>query len=457
MKKRNKLSLILPSLLTILGCIAIGSGSTYSLFTSEATNNITISSGKVSVVSTLSDFSLYSPTSIDSDGTIKDDTNAAKEGKFANGGTATLTSDNKIVLDKIAPGDKVSFKLKVENKSNISIKYRKKIEFSGKSGLVFKFGEVESAVVTSWTTLSNEQTIEEIDCSVELPATASSLLQDESWTISYVVEAVQGNAKTTDPVVVSGTTEQEKQSSLNEALSNASTSETTTVVIPSGTYKIDGNKVSSSSSETAKSIEIVGTSPEDTTIDVTEATTASNSTIGMSNVTVKGSESADYKGYQHIDTLSYSNCVLTGKQFLYGKTTFTNCIFTQDKVDYSVWTYGSTSTTFIGCTFNSLGKAVLIYNEKTNESFEGTYTFTNCTFKDTGNNDTKKAAVETGRNGSDTDTSNKYNLVFSDCTVEGFAINDAGTNTSSTLWANKNSMDANHLKVTVNGTKVFGN
>ena len=44
-----------------------------------------------------------------------------------------------------------------------------------------------------------------------------------------------------------------------------------------------------------------------------------------------------------------------------------------------------------------------------------------------------------------------YTLTVNSATVNGFA---AGKNTNSTMWANKNSMDAAHLTVTIDGSKV---
>ena len=44
-----------------------------------------------------------------------------------------------------------------------------------------------------------------------------------------------------------------------------------------------------------------------------------------------------------------------------------------------------------------------------------------------------------------------YTLTVNHATVNGFAV---GKNTGSHLWANKNSMDAAHLTVTIDGTKV---
>ena len=47
--------------------------------------------------------------------------------------------------------------------------------------------------------------------------------------------------------------------------------------------------------------------------------------------------------------------------------------------------------------------------------------------------------------------SSTYTLTINGITVNGFAN---GQNTGSKLWANKNSMDAAHLSVTIDGNKV---
>ena len=58
-----------------------------------------------------------------------------------------------------------------------------------------------------------------------------------------------------------------------------------------------------------------------------------------------------------------------------------------------------------------------------------------------------KAAIEIGN-----DYNATYNLVVNNAAVNGFAD---GKNTGSKVWANKNSMDADHLSVTIDGTKVL--
>lgn len=139
-------------------------------------------------------------------------------------------------------------------------------------------------------------------------------------------------------------------------------------------------------------------------------------------------------------------CTIKGKLTLYGKATFVDCTFENDMADqYSIWTWGGTDVKFEGCTFNTNGKAILLYGRATAEK-PTNLTVTNCTFNDRTNGSSGKAAIEIGN-----DYNATYNLTVSGCTVNGFAV---GKNTGSTLWANKNSMDAAHLSVTIDGTKV---
>lgn len=96
---------------------------------------------------------------------------------------------------------------------------------------------------------------------------------------------------------------------------------------------------------------------------------------------------------------------------------------------------------FENCTFNTNGKAILLYGfGPTNLVVK------DCTFNDRNNGTAGKAAIEIGN-----DYNATYTLTIDNATVNGFA---QGKNTGSTLWANKNSMDAAHLSVTIDGTKV---
>lgn len=217
--KKSETKLIIPSLLTILGCIAIGSGSTYSLFTSSNENKITISSGKVDITSSLSILDLYSPTSIKGDGTISDDTNGASftkgntSGTFKNGGSISIDTDGNIALDKLSPGDKVILKLDIKNNSTISSNYMYELKSSSglslyslldikvydDEGLTTLSSDIVSSVngirSSSWTNLSGvntETTVASKYISIELPSSLD-IGMGLSTSLSLKVEGVQGN------------------------------------------------------------------------------------------------------------------------------------------------------------------------------------------------------------------------------------------------------------------------
>ena len=169
------------------------------------------------------------------------------------------------------------------------------------------------------------------------------------------------------------------------------------------------------------------------------------STFTFENLTIENGTDT-YDGIV-CDELIYKNCVIKGVTTLYGKATFINCTFENTMENqYSIWTWGGTDVTFEGCTFNTNGKAILLFGEEKTTNL----TVNNCTFNDRNNGTAGKAAVEVGE--ANYGKHNNFTLVINNSkVVTGYAD---GKNTGSKLWANKNSMDAAHLTVTIDGTKV---
>ncbi len=207
MNKKQKSSIILASLASIAVAGSLIAGSTYALFTSESKTNIAVTSGTVDVTATILDLKTYSGVNLTGDATTDTISETAEAGKFTNGGTATL-SDNTLTLDKVTPGDKVTFTIKLENKSNVAIKYRTVItceEDDGLlSGLEFTIGGTSFDGLKNksvWKELSANETIEDnsLDCVVNLPSSAGNTYKEKTCKVSYTVEAVQGNAATTNP------------------------------------------------------------------------------------------------------------------------------------------------------------------------------------------------------------------------------------------------------------------
>ena len=169
------------------------------------------------------------------------------------------------------------------------------------------------------------------------------------------------------------------------------------------------------------------------------------SSFTFKNLTIQAGEGS-FDGIV-CDALTYENCTIKGKLTLYGKATFVNCVFENEMANqYSIWTWGGTDVKFEGCTFNTNGKAILLYGQAT-AAKPTNLTVSDCEFNDRKSGAAGKAAIEIGN-----DYNATYSLVVNNITVNGFAD---GKNTGSKIWANKDSMDAAHLSVTIDGVKEF--
>lgn len=215
-----------------------------------------------------------------------------------------------------------------------------------------------------------------------------------------------------------------------------------TLVLGSGDYTIPVEAK-------GKELTIVGNG--DTTINVVKIGNGGENVDGMldgskvvfENVTIK-TNSSTYIGYARLNA-TYNNCTFDGTYTLYGNSEFNNCTFNVSGDVYNIWTWGAPNATFNNCTFNSDGKAMLLYS-----TVNTNLTINNCTFNDKGGLTDKKAAIEIGN-----DYSTSYTLTVNNTVVNGYEINDKGTNTGTTLWGNKNAMSQDVLNVVVDGVDVY--
>ena len=247
----------------------------------------------------------------------------------------------------------------------------------------------------------------------------------------------------TYPAIVSN------QQQANDAITNATDKKVNISIASGQTITLDNGIAN----EGDKSRDITFSGDGSQTVDViTNAISAEGgqlnyqrgSTFTFENLNIQAGE-GNFDGIV-CDEVTYKNCTIKGKLTLYGKATFINCTFENDMANqYSIWTWGGTDVKFEGCTFNTNGKAILLYGQAT-ESKPTNLVVNNCIFNDRNNGTAGKAAIEIGN-----DYNATYTLTVNSATVNGFA---AGKNTNSTLWANKNSMDAAHLTVTIDGSKV---
>ncbi len=223
--------------------------------------------------------------------------------------------------------------------------------------------------------------------------------------------------------------------SSNEELNNviSSATEPTTVTLGKGTYTLPTLE--------NKDITVKGT--KDTLVDMKNVVNKASS-ASFDGVTVNfGTE--DYRGFQHTGKLTYKDCTITGKQFLYAEEVeFINCEFVQDAVDYNVWTYGAGSVLFKDCTFTCKGKAVLIYNEGTLSA--QTVEFQNCKFEASSAVD-GKAAIEIDSYGT------SYNVIVDQATADNVTGFGTGSNSGNSVWNVKRNVKP--VTVTVAGTVVY--
>lgn len=185
---------------------------------------------------------------------------------------------------------------------------------------------------------------------------------------------------------------------------------------PNTTYKLPatvGNNIHIFGNEGAK-------------IEVPDAVQWHGKTATFHNVKLVYGQS-DNVGIQHANTVNYENCEIEGKMFSYAANSeFVSCVFTQNAVDYNIWTYGSQNIKFTNCTFNCKGKAALLYNE--GAVVAQTATFENCTFNASASV-AGKAAIEI-----DSSLGVLYDVYIKNCVETGFA---PGSVSGNSLWNQK--------------------
>ena len=239
-----KKKVLLSSIATIALCLCLIAGSTFALFTSKSETNIAVTAGNVDVVASVEDFKLYS-VAANSNGTIIDENGGKYEyadrtgaGKFANGGTAVLDG-SVITLDKVTPGDKISFGIEATNNSDVAIQCRYVVQCVGDEALmrglvVYINGDaypVLKSYTSAWMAIEVGKSITDngnIEIEVELPVTAGNEYENKTTAINVLVEAVQGNANVGEnngPVIEflanSNATAVSDAASLQAALNNA--------------------------------------------------------------------------------------------------------------------------------------------------------------------------------------------------------------------------------------------
>ena len=187
----------------------------------------------------------------------------------------------------------------------------------------------------------------------------------------------------------------------------------------------------------------------------------SGAVITFEGVTIKGDNNKDsFKGFTHVQELTFNNCTLNHMLTLYSKTTFNSCKFENIGSAYSVKTWGAGEVIINESTFNSKnGRGVLYYPASTFKDVETSLAINGCKFIDASNGLGGKAAIEV----TDTYYSNNviFNLNITGTQVTGYHQTEQSSNTyggtdlGTALWGNKNLLPAERLNVTVDGVVVY--
>ena len=496
-RKQTKRAL-LTSVMALVMCVVMLVGTTFAWFTDTARTSVNkIEAGNL-------DVALYYGNAADGA--------AVTEWKKLENNSAPLSflqSDGTSVAQKDfywEPGGTYSLPaLKVVNEGNLNLKY--KIEITGIKGSdklnevidwTMKLGSDEFVIGSEHVLnapAGNAESAAILTISGHMQETAGNIYMNEKIEgITITLKATQAtgeydstrndydeNATYPDVafVTVAAPTAEETAAGVNplanalteasaETNADGSAKEKITADLGAGTFTLTDKESESKAATAGKEITLAGAGKENTTFTAEKAGDTHGEANGtycfdgaksvvLKDMTVKFDNNKDYQGFVRAGVIRFENCTIIGKQLLNAnEAEFINCVF-ENSNDYCVWTYGSPNVTFTNCKFETGGKAILIYNEYTDKNFTATIKVKDCKFYDDGTltekdgSDLLKAAIETGSNANNTATSNRYIIEVERTTVNGFA---AGKNTNSTLWANKNSMDAAHLTVTIDGVKV---
>ena len=203
---KSKKGILVGAIATIALCVSIVAGATFALFTSETGTNVAVKSGTVNVTATIKDV-------VATHGEWNEEEGAyIKTAGLLAGENAAALDEKKqtLTLTNIAPTDKVTFKIAVQNDSNVPIKYRTIVACTKDDGLAGGLSvtldeqKFTTSAIGEWTQLAANGEIADVNVAVELPFDADNKYQNKSCTLSYKVEAVQANGKTNNGVTITG-------------------------------------------------------------------------------------------------------------------------------------------------------------------------------------------------------------------------------------------------------------
>ena len=219
-----KKKILISSIAVIALCLCLIAGSTFALFTDKNEVSIVITSANVDLEANVGDLTLYSAQA-NVNGNLKDEngnkySHQLQSGKFSNGGTASYNKDSmELSIERMTPGDKISFPISATNKSDVAIQYRYVIKCTdaataqlltrGENSMFFTVSNYPIVVkgqefISNWEVLQPGQNMPETIVTFELPVAAGNEFQNKEANFIITIEAVQANG------VVDGNVETDK-------------------------------------------------------------------------------------------------------------------------------------------------------------------------------------------------------------------------------------------------------
>ena len=355
---------IVMSALSALAFGAVGTAGTFALFTDNATTQVPVTAGRVDLSASITLNGTYSAQA-NSSGTLIDEFGGkyssvatAVAGTFTNGGTAAIDENGFLELERITPGDRVTFTVTpaLGANNNVDVKYRVNYRVLQDSthnmdlakGLVTKVGteEFEGLEVyrTAWTLAHVGATLDTLAFDVELPINRGNEYQEKSATIAISIEGVQGNAAVADSkyvkcyddwqeeVVVPSTpnvdVEVEASNSTNTASVKTTIPAEASEITAGDTVRLlvsDVETVANSVDPTYSDLEfdatlfvndvIVSSFSENITVEVQLPTDLIISSVKHKNVAVTGYTYNSTTGILRFETNSFSPFVITYKVY----------------------------------------------------------------------------------------------------------------------------------------------
>lgn len=189
-----KKKVLLTSILTILLCICLISGSTFALFHSVVTADIKVTAGQIKLYANVDDASL----ALTSRGQVM------SGNTFANGGWVTI-SGRSMEMFYVTPGDAAAFNIEVDNTAtNVAAKYMVTANVTGALAneltITVKIGNGNPITMTSnganfttgWVDFSD--IAGDIEVQVTFNEDATDAYQGKTANIVFNIEAIQANA-----------------------------------------------------------------------------------------------------------------------------------------------------------------------------------------------------------------------------------------------------------------------